>query len=74
MQELPKLHTLPEVARALGVSAHTIRSFVRQGKLRPLRICRRVLFDSEEVARFVRDAKSPLQSIATVCSETKEAG
>jgi DNA-binding transcriptional MerR regulator len=57
MKELPKLYTLPEVATALGLSPHTIRSFVRQGKLSPLRICRRLLFDPEEIAGFVASVK-----------------
>jgi len=64
MEELPKLYSLPEVAAALNLSPHTIRAFVRQRKLSPLRICRRLLFDSEELAKFIREARVPLQSIA----------
>jgi hypothetical protein len=63
MKELPKLYTLLEVAAALGLSPHTIRSFVRQSKLSPIRICRRLLFDPEELTKLLRDAKEP-QSIA----------
>jgi excisionase family DNA binding protein len=50
---IPKLLTLAEVAKALAVSPHTIRSFVRQGRLRPVRICRRLLFSPDEVTRFL---------------------
>jgi excisionase family DNA binding protein len=64
MQELPKLYTVPEVAAALGLSPHTIRSFVRQGKLRPLRICRRLLFDPDALANLLREAREPRQLIA----------
>ena len=56
-ETLPQLLTLLEVARALSVSPHTIRAFVRRGKLKPLRICRRLLFDPGEVARFLAEAK-----------------
>jgi excisionase family DNA binding protein len=54
---IPQLLTLLAVARALCVSPHTIRSWVRKGKLRPVRICRRLLFDPAEVSRFVREAR-----------------
>jgi len=69
MNELPKLYTLPEVAAALGLSPHTIRAFVRQGKLSPLRICRRLLFDPEELAKLICDARVPLKSIAPGANE-----
>jgi excisionase family DNA binding protein len=54
---LPQLLTLREVAEALSLSPHTIRSFIRKGKLRPVRLCRRLLFDPAEVTRFVSEAK-----------------
>ena len=47
------LLTLIEVANALRLSPHTIRAFVRKGKLRPVRICRRLLFSPEEISRFL---------------------
>ncbi len=53
MTELPRLSTLSEVAQALNLSPHTIRALVRRGKLHPVRICRRLLFDPNEVAGFV---------------------
>lgn len=56
-ESVPQLLTLLAVAKALCVSPHTVRSWVRQGRLRPVRICRRLLFDPDDVARFVADAK-----------------
>jgi len=50
---IPKLLTLAEVATNLRLSPHTIRSMVRQGRLRPIRICRRLLFALEDVHQFV---------------------
>jgi len=55
--DIPQLLTLLAVAKLLSVSPHTIRAFVRKGKLRPVRICRRLLFHPGEVARFVAEAK-----------------
>lgn len=54
---VPQLLSLLDVARLLGLSQHTIRSFVRKGKLRPVRICRRLLFAPDEVTRFLSEAK-----------------
>jgi hypothetical protein len=48
-----RLLTLVDVAGALRLSQHTIRNFVRCGRLRPTRICRRLLFTPAEVARFL---------------------
>ena len=52
-----RLLTLVEVADLLRVSPHTVRAWVRKGKLHPVRICRRLLFDPAEVSRFVAEAK-----------------
>jgi len=56
-ESVPQLLTLLAVAKALCVSQHTVRAWVRTGKLRPLRICRRLLFEPGEVARFISEAK-----------------
>ena len=50
-----RLLTLLEVADRLRVSPHTIRAWVRQDRLRPTRICRRLLFQSDELQRFVSE-------------------
>jgi excisionase family DNA binding protein len=54
---IPQLLTLLAVAKALCLSPHTVRSFVRRGKLRPVRICRRLLFHPDELERFLTQAK-----------------
>lgn len=55
---VPQLLTLLEVAKALCVSPHTVRSWVRQGKLKPVRICRRLLFHPGEVTRLLAEASN----------------
>jgi len=54
---VPQLLPLVVVAKALCVSPHTVRSWVRQGRLRPVRICRRLLFHPDEIARFLAGAQ-----------------
>jgi excisionase family DNA binding protein len=52
---IPQLLTLLELAERLRVSPHTVRSWVRKGKLRPVRLCRRLLFHPDEVFRFLAE-------------------
>lgn len=54
---IPKLLTLLAVAEALAVSPHTVRMWVRKGRLRPLRLCRRLLFSPDEVSRFISESR-----------------
>jgi excisionase family DNA binding protein len=56
-ENIPQLLTLVAVAKALCVSPHTVRSWVRNRKLRPVRICRRLLFHPDEISRFLAEAK-----------------
>jgi excisionase family DNA binding protein len=56
-----RLLTLLEVADLLRVSPHTVRAWVRQGRLQPVRICRRVLFSPEAVNRFVHGAQAEVR-------------
>lgn len=53
---IPQLLTLLAVGKALCVSPHTVRAWVRKGKLHPVRICRRLLFDPAEIQRFIAEA------------------
>ena len=53
----PRLLPLAAVAEALSVSPHTVRMWVRKNRLRPVRVCRRLLFDPAEVARFISEAR-----------------
>lgn len=55
---VPQLLTLSAVAKALCVSPHTIRAWVKKGKLRPIRLCRRLLFETAELCRFLADAQT----------------
>lgn len=53
MSGVPQLLTLLEAAQQLRLSPHTVRSFVRKGKLKPLRICRKLLFHPDDLARLI---------------------
>ena len=51
------LHDVEQAAELLAVSPWTIRAYIRQGKLRPVRIGRLVRLELEELTRFVADNK-----------------
>jgi predicted site-specific integrase-resolvase len=53
----PQLLDLQTVALRLSVSPHTVRMWVREGKLQPLHLCRRLLFHPDEIARLVAESK-----------------
>jgi len=48
-----RLLSLDEVAEVLHLSKHTVRALVRRGKLHPVRITRRLLFDPADVATLI---------------------
>lgn len=50
--------TVEEAARRLHVSTDTIRSWIKQGRLRALRVGRRLLLDPDAVAALVTEVKS----------------
>jgi len=54
---IPRLLSLSEVADLLRVSPHTVRAWVRKGRLQPVRICRRLLFSPDVVSSFVSVAE-----------------
>lgn len=53
-----QLYDVKAAARQLAVSPWTIRLYIRQGKLRPVRIGRLVRLDEDELSRFVTSNKT----------------
>jgi len=51
--EVTRLMDVDGLASHWQVSPHTIRAWVRQKRLNPTRICRRLLFHPDECARFL---------------------
>jgi excisionase family DNA binding protein len=54
---MDSLKSIEETAEALGLSPWTIRLYLRQGKIRPVRIGRRVLIEPEEIRRIVEEGR-----------------
>jgi excisionase family DNA binding protein len=55
---LKMLWSVSEAGSALGISPWTIRRFLRDGKLRSVRVGRRVLLEPDECRRFLEVCKA----------------
>jgi hypothetical protein len=56
--QMTRLVDLKELAALWRVSPHTIRAWVRQKRLTPTGICRRLLFTPAECERFLNSRQS----------------
>jgi excisionase family DNA binding protein len=63
---MESLKSVEQAAELWGVSAWTVRAYIRQGKINPVRIGRRVLIEPREIARIVaegRDKRNPPEEV-----------
>ena len=50
---MKQLHDVNSAARLLSISPWTVRSYIHNGKLKPVRIGRRVLLSEDELERLI---------------------
>jgi excisionase family DNA binding protein len=50
------LHDVNSAAKLLAISPWTVRAYIREGKLHPVRIGRLVRLTTEELERFIQDS------------------
>ena len=48
------LHSVESAAKTLSLSPWTVRAYIRQGRIRPVRIGRRVLISEDELQKIVK--------------------
>ena len=58
-----QLYDVCQAAEMLRISPWTIRAYIRNGKLRPIRVGRLVRLDEQELERFVNAAKESANQI-----------
>lgn len=56
--KMEPLHDIKSAAKLLAVSSWTVRSYIRQGMLKPTRFGRLVRLEESEIQRFVASAKA----------------
>jgi excisionase family DNA binding protein len=54
-----KLFTVTDAAQILSISPWTVRAYIRDGKLTPVRVGRLVRLDQQELENFISQAKVP---------------
>jgi len=55
---MESLKSIEQTAEALGLSPWTIRAYVRQGRIRPVRLGRRVLIEPREILRVIEEGRA----------------
>jgi len=59
-----KLLGIDAAAQVLSISKWTVRAYIREGKLRPVRLGRRVLLEEAELERFIASGRDGLPSVS----------
>lgn len=52
-----KFYTIPEIAEALQVTPQTIRTYIKQGRLKAQRIGRPILITENNLKDFLKESK-----------------
>jgi excisionase family DNA binding protein len=60
------LWNVEQAAAALAISPWTVRAYIRQGRMRPIRIGRRVLFEPQECQRFMKACKKAVEDLTAL--------
>lgn len=55
---MKQLYDINSAARLLGISPWTVRAYIRRGKLKPVRLGRRVLLEESELERLVAENRT----------------
>jgi excisionase family DNA binding protein len=69
---MQRLRSVVEAAGLLGISPWTVRGYIKTGKLKPVRLGRRVLLAEGELERFVALCQNPIEE--TTASERSGQG
>lgn len=72
MPQLPP-RTVPEAARVLGISVHTIRAWVAQRRIGYLKLGRSVRIPQAEIDRILREAAVPAAARGAVTGVRRSA-
>jgi excisionase family DNA binding protein len=69
-----KLLSIEAAAELLSISKWTVRSYIRNGKLRPVRIGRRVLLAEAELERLITESQGPKDAPPQVSTDVAASG
>jgi len=52
------LKSIEQAASLLGLSIWTVRAYIREGKLRPVRLGRRVLLEEDQLEKLINEGRT----------------
>lgn len=61
---MESLKSIEQAAEMLALSPWTVRLYVRQGKIRPVRIGRRVLIEPPEIRRIIEEGRGQVRAVS----------
>ena len=70
---MTKLLSVEAAAQLLSISTWTVRAYIREGKLRPVRLGRRVLLAEGELERLITENQEPTEAQPETGETTEEA-
>jgi excisionase family DNA binding protein len=71
---MKQLMNVEDAARVLNISPWTVRSYIAKGRIRPVRIGRRVLLEEVELERIISQSKgSAMAEVQRQAGEHHEA-
>ena len=60
-----KLYSLKELSKTLGITTFTLRTYIRQGKLRARKMGTKWLITEDALREYFRDIQKPKEEIRT---------
>ena len=64
--QFPRLvYSIPDAARLLSLSPHTLRKWIATGRLRATRLGSRVLVEHRELLRIIEAGRQPVQGVSS---------
>lgn len=57
------MHSIPQAAKLLGLAPSTLRHQVKNGKLRAVKVSRDWYVTAEEVERYRRENRRPIEDV-----------
>jgi excisionase family DNA binding protein len=60
---MKQLYDVISAARLLSISPWTVRSYIHNGKLKPVRLGRRVLLGEDELQRLITESQEQMNAL-----------
>jgi excisionase family DNA binding protein len=66
---MPRLYDVEKTAELMSISPWTVRAWIREGRICPVRIGRRVLVEASEISRLIDSCRARMNKHSSVVPE-----